>query len=110
MAMWKFPRKHSSLSSNWIRIFIPFPVTVFVFPRLIDNNSKIPEYVTRVTETIEKAGFEAFIVGGCVRDLILGREPKDWDITTNATPDKIIEAYSKTFYEKDITWKTSDCP
>jgi tRNA nucleotidyltransferase (CCA-adding enzyme) len=61
--------------------------------------NKIPAYVTRVTETLEKARFEAFIVGGCVRDLILGREPKDWDVTTNATPDQIIPLFEHTVYE-----------
>ena len=65
----------------------------------IINKDSIPTYVTHVTETLEKAGFEAFIVGGCVRDLILGREPKDWDVTTNATPDQIISLFEKTVYE-----------
>ncbi len=65
----------------------------------IINNSKIPNYVTRVTETLEKAGFEAFLVGGCVRDLILNKEPKDWDITTNAKPEEIISLFEKTIYE-----------
>jgi len=63
------------------------------------NNSKIPGYVTRVTETLEKAGFEAFLVGGCVRDLIIGRNPKDWDVTTNANPDQTISLFEKTIYE-----------
>ncbi len=61
--------------------------------------SQIPSFVTRVTDTLEKAGFEAYIVGGCVRDLLLGREPKDWDITTNATPEEIISLFEKTVYE-----------
>lgn len=63
------------------------------------NNIKIPNYVTCVTETLENAGFEAFLVGGCVRDLILGREPKDWDITTNAKPEEIMPLFEKTIYE-----------
>jgi len=63
------------------------------------NNSKIPNYVTCVTKTLKKAGFEVFIVGGCVRDLIMNREPKDWDITTNAKPDEIIPLFKKTIYE-----------
>jgi tRNA nucleotidyltransferase (CCA-adding enzyme) len=63
------------------------------------NNSKIPDFVTRVTETLEKSGFEAFLVGGCVRDLIMGREPKDWDVTTNAKPEEIIPLFEKTIYE-----------
>lgn len=63
------------------------------------NNSKIPDYVTHVTKTLERADFEAFLVGGCVRDLILEREPKDWDITTNAKPEEIIALFEKTIYE-----------
>jgi len=63
------------------------------------NNFKIPKYVTHVTSTLEKAGFEAFLVGGCVRDLIMSREPKDWDITTNAKPEEIIPLFEKTIYE-----------
>lgn len=62
----------------------------------------IPKEVSYVTNELEKAGFEAFIVGGCVRDLLLGREPKDWDVTTNATPDQIIAIFPKTFYENDF--------
>jgi tRNA nucleotidyltransferase (CCA-adding enzyme) len=63
------------------------------------DNSKIPNYVTHVTGTLENAGFEAFLVGGCVRDLIIGKEPKDWDITTNARPEEIIPLFEKTVYE-----------
>ncbi len=59
----------------------------------------IPKEVTHVTSKLEEAGFEAFVVGGCVRDLILDRVPKDWDVTTNATPDQIIGLFEKTFYE-----------
>ena len=66
------------------------------------NIFSIPEEVSRVTDELEKAGFEAFLVGGCVRDLILGKTPKDWDVTTNATPNQIISLFSKTFYENDF--------
>ncbi len=59
----------------------------------------MPEAVINITETLEKGGFEAYIVGGCVRDLFLKRKPKDWDITTNATPEQIISLFPKTFYE-----------
>lgn len=64
----------------------------------IDTN-KIPEYVTHVTTSLEKAGFEAFLVGGCVRDLLMERTPKDWDVTTNATPEEIMPLFEKTVYE-----------
>ncbi len=67
-------------------------------PQPIDS-SKIPSYVTHVTETLEKANFEVFLVGGCVRDLIMGRVPKDWDLTTNAKPEQIISLFDKTIYE-----------
>ncbi len=64
-------------------------------------HAKIPAEVTHVTGVLEKAGFEAYIIGGCTRDLIIGKKPKDWDVTTNAVPDKIIELFPKTFYENN---------
>lgn len=63
------------------------------------KKQNIPDYVTRVTQTIANAGFEVFVVGGCVRDLIIGREPKDWDLTTNAKPEQIQSLFEKTIYE-----------
>ncbi len=70
--------------------------------QIIDQN-KIPSYVTHVTSTLENAGFEAFLVGGCVRDMLLENPPaggpKDWDIATNATPEEIIPLFEKTIYE-----------
>ena len=49
--------------------------------------SKIPKEVSYVTDVLEKAGFEAYLVGGCIRDLLMEIEPKDWDITTDAKPE-----------------------
>jgi len=60
---------------------------------------KIPEYVKNILEKLEQAGFEAYIVGGCVRDLLMGRVPKDWDITTNARPDDILKIFTDGKYE-----------
>lgn len=59
----------------------------------------IPVDVIEVLSVLKKAGYEAWIVGGCVRDLILGRTPKDWDVTTNALPDTIVSLFPKTVYE-----------
>lgn len=59
----------------------------------------IPEEVSRVTKALKNAGFEAYLIGGCVRDLFMNRKPKDWDITTNAVPEEIIPLFPKTFYE-----------
>ncbi len=63
---------------------------------------RVPKEVSHVTETLEKAGFEAYLVGGCVRDLLMDREPKDWDVTTNAKPDQIIGLFEKTVYENEF--------
>jgi len=61
--------------------------------------AKIPSEVTHATSVLEGANFEAYLVGGCVRDLLLSLEPKDWDVTTNAKPEQIIELFEKTVYE-----------
>jgi tRNA nucleotidyltransferase (CCA-adding enzyme) len=62
----------------------------------------LPLSVSRVTDTLEKKGFEAYLVGGCVRDLLMGIPPKDWDITTNATPEEIIPLFEKVVYENNF--------
>lgn len=59
----------------------------------------IPEEIRLVAKTLQNKGFLAYLVGGCVRDSLIGRAPKDWDITTNARPEQIIELYPKTVYE-----------
>lgn len=56
----------------------------------------------RVVSTLEGGGFEAWVVGGCVRDLFLGRKPKDWDITTNANPEQIQGLFENTFYTNEF--------
>ncbi len=62
-------------------------------------SGKIPKNVSYVTKRLEESGFEVFLVGGCVRDLLMDKEPKDWDITTNAKPEQIIPLFEKTVYE-----------
>ncbi len=63
------------------------------------ENSPIPAEIVKIIEILEKGSFQAYLVGGCVRDIFLGREPKDWDITTNATPEQIQPLFPKTVYE-----------
>jgi len=65
------------------------------------NKNLIPKDVLWVCEMLSKNNFDSYLVGGCVRDLFLFREPKDWDITTNATPDEIINIFGtdETVYE-----------
>jgi poly(A) polymerase len=50
-----------------------------------------------IVETLHRKGFEAYLAGGCVRDLLLGREPKDYDVATSATPDVVLEMFPRTF-------------
>ena len=59
----------------------------------------IPKEILNVIKTLENGGFEAYLVGGCVRDLLMNKEPKDWDVTTNASPEQIIGLFPKTVYE-----------
>jgi tRNA nucleotidyltransferase (CCA-adding enzyme) len=67
--------------------------------QIIVKDGLIPKEVAQVISTLENKGFEAYLVGGCARDMLLGRTPKDWDVTTNATPEQIIPLFEKTFYE-----------
>lgn len=61
-----------------------------------DIRIQIPEKVNIVLHTLQQAGYEAYIVGGCVRDAILGRMPSDWDVTTNALPADIKRVFRRT--------------
>ncbi|HWB34308.1 MAG TPA: CCA tRNA nucleotidyltransferase [Candidatus Paceibacterota bacterium] len=64
--------------------------------------NQIPEDVVNAIKMLENAGFEAWAVGGCIRDLLLKRPPKDWDITTNATPEEIQKLFPETYYTNDF--------
>jgi len=59
----------------------------------------IPKEVKLVIDKLRKSNFDAYIVGGCVRDLLQNKEPEDWDITTNAKPEEIQKVFPKSFYE-----------
>lgn len=64
----------------------------------MDNlNIQLPEKVKNIILTLQKHGYEAYAVGGCVRDSILGRKPEDWDITTSAMPEETKALFEKTF-------------
>ncbi len=56
----------------------------------------LPEDVKKIISKIEDAGFEAYAVGGCIRDVLMGREPDDWDITTSAHPHDIKNLFRRT--------------
>ena len=62
----------------------------------------IPQEIQKVASTLEEAGFEAYLVGGCTRDLLLGKQPKDWDFTTNALPEQIQEVFPDHYANNDF--------
>lgn len=62
-----------------------------------EYNDKIPKEALEIIQAIEAAGYEAYIVGGCVRDLLMQREPNDWDITTSAKPEDIKGIFKRTY-------------
>lgn len=64
--------------------------------------SEIPKEVQHVADTLESRGFEAYLVGGCVRDILIGKTPKDWDITTNAHPTEIETFFPETYINNDF--------
>jgi poly(A) polymerase len=55
------------------------------------------EAALEIAKTLRARGYEAYFAGGCVRDLLLGREPADYDVATNATPDVVLEMFPRTF-------------
>ena len=57
------------------------------------SRSQISEYALKVLYRLQKEGFDAYLVGGCVRDLLLGREPKDFDVVTNADPEQVKKVF-----------------
>ena len=70
---------------------------------------KIPPEVQDVMQKLRQAGFESYAVGGCVRDLLLGIGPRDWDVTTSAKPEEILGLFEDSFYENKfltVTVKT----
>jgi len=70
---------------------------------------KIPKEVLHVIRVLKKAHFEAFIVGGCVRDILRKKKPADWDIATNAKPEEILKIFPHSFYNNQfftVTVKT----
>ena len=70
---------------------------------------KIPQEIKLILDKLEKENLESYIVGGCVRDLLLGQKPKDWDITTKAKPKQIQKIFPDSLYQNKfgtVTIKT----
>jgi tRNA nucleotidyltransferase (CCA-adding enzyme) len=77
-----------------------YPIDMDPSDLLPDNSgierleTMIPKNVKDILTTLEKNHYEAYVVGGCVRDAILGKEPHDWDITTSATPEEVHKCFN----------------
>lgn len=69
---------------------------------MLIKQTDFPQEVLEVAKILENKGFEAYIVGGCVRDLIIGKTPKDWDFTTNATPEEIQKIFPEHYANNDF--------
>ena len=54
---------------------------------------RIPYYAAAVLDALHAGGHEAYVVGGCVRDALMGRKPNDWDVTTSALPERTMEIF-----------------
>ncbi|MFN3693231.1 MAG: CCA tRNA nucleotidyltransferase [Candidatus Paceibacteria bacterium] len=65
------------------------------------QSTDIPLEVRAVADRLRSAGYDAYLVGGCVRDLLLGKNPKDWDFTTDAVPEAIIAIFPDSFCNND---------
>lgn len=63
---------------------------------------QISQHLKQTIDKLEDSGFEAWIVGGCVRDLLMDREPNDWDVTTNALPEDVLKIFPEAHYENDF--------
>jgi poly(A) polymerase/tRNA nucleotidyltransferase (CCA-adding enzyme) len=68
----------------------------------MDISKKMPTEVKNVIAALEEAGYSAYAVGGAVRDIVLGREPKDWDVATSAKPEDIMRIFPDSVYENQF--------
>lgn len=74
-------------------------LVMILFKQQNSYGASIPKEVKSVINKLKENGFEAYIVGGCVRDFLRGIKPKDWDITTNAKPEEVQKIFPNSFCE-----------
>jgi poly(A) polymerase/tRNA nucleotidyltransferase (CCA-adding enzyme) len=65
------------------------------------SEANVPREIQIVVKELEQNGFSAYLIGGCVRDLLLERIPKDWDVTTDALPEQILQVFAHSHYDND---------
>lgn len=61
------------------------------------SRNMLKQFATEIVQTLRQQGFQAYLVGGCVRDLLLGLEPKDYDVATDAIPDEVMKIFPETY-------------
>lgn len=66
------------------------------------TKNKYPEYIIDTIRKLENSGYEAYLVGGCVRDILMGKDPNDWDMTSNARPEEVLKIFPESKYENDF--------
>ena len=64
--------------------------------------NKIPQDVKNIYDKLEEKGYEIYLVGGCVRNLLMDLKVKDWDLTTSAIPEEILKVFPNGFYNNDF--------
>ncbi|MEK7641283.1 MAG: HD domain-containing protein [Patescibacteria group bacterium] len=72
------------------------------FLKNLEERFETAKPVKEVADKLSEAGFEVYLVGGCLRDLLLGKIPKDWDLTTNAKPEEILKVFPDSVYENQF--------
>ena len=68
----------------------------------IMEHMDIPKEIQNISQKLADAGYKAYLVGGCTRDLLLGKAPNDWDIATDAKPEEIQGLFEDAFYENEF--------
>ena len=69
---------------------------------MIDIKAQLPEFVLTLMDKVEQAGYEIYVVGGAVRDLLTGNIIDDWDFTTSAPPEEILKLFPQGFYDNQF--------
>lgn len=88
-------RSNKSATATPKKIRIPTKPRVWKAEELGIDAKGIPPYAMRVTNTLQEGGYRAYIVGGAVRDLLVGRIPKDFDVATDATPEQVQTLFKR---------------
>src|SRR3989344_8888143 len=68
----------------------------------MDNSKLIPQAVLEIYKKFNEKGFELYLVGGSIRNVLLGRKITDWDLKTNATPEEMLSLFPSAFYDNNF--------